>query len=236
MHCGRPLAWYENIPLVSFGALRGRCRTCQGRIPWQYPLVELITAALFGLAAWHQLDWFSRFLSIGGLSGIAFWWWALQLWRDFFFIPLLFFIFVYDLQYQIILSGLVWAGAVAALVFNLILGSPSLSLTAYRLLLGTIIGGGFFLFQYLVSKGRWIGGGDVRLGVMMGALLGWPQIIVALFASYLLGSLTVLPLLALKKKHLRSEIPFGTFLVIGTLIALWWGSDLIYWYRGVVGF
>jgi prepilin signal peptidase PulO-like enzyme (type II secretory pathway) len=109
-----------------------------------------------------------------------------------------------------------------------------LGFSIYSLALGALIGSGFFLVQYVLSRGRWIGGGDVRLGVMMGALLGWPNILVALFVSYILGAIVAIPLLIMKKKGMKSEIPFGTFLSVGTLAALLWGNQVINWYWNLI--
>jgi prepilin signal peptidase PulO-like enzyme (type II secretory pathway) len=96
------------------------------------------------------------------------------------------------------------------------------------------VGGGFFLLQYLVSRGKWIGGGDVRFGVMMGVLLGWPNILVALFIAYVLGAVVAVPLLIFKKKKMKSEVPFGAFLAIGTAAAMFWGSWIVNWYVGMI--
>lgn len=220
VHCSRQLTWWENIPLVSFVFLRGKCKTCKKPIPSDYFLVELCTGILFVIVAFIHSQSFN--LTIFQSS--------LVLFRDLFFTALLIVIFVYDYKYQYILSGVVWAGAIIALAFNY----SQLLLAPYSLLLGMAIGGGLFLAQYLISKGRWIGGGDVRLGVMMGALLGWPNILFALFISYILGALVSIPLLIFKKKGLNSQIPFGTFLAVGTFITLFWGGQIVGWYLNLL--
>ncbi len=217
VHCGRKLAWFENIPLVSFIVLWGKCKTCKKSIPRDYFFVELATGLGFIFLAWYD---FHHSIIIPA-----------EIFRDLFFFALLTVIFVYDLKYYLIVSNLVWAGAVVALIINYFF----LGLSAYSLLLGMAVGSGFFLLQYIVSKGRWIGGGDVRLGVLMGALLGWPNILAALFISYILGAVVALPLLIFKKKGMRSEIPFGTFLSVGTLVALFWGSQIVHWYSDLIG-
>jgi prepilin signal peptidase PulO-like enzyme (type II secretory pathway) len=104
---------------------------------------------------------------------------------------------------------------------------PPLSLA-----LGIALGAGFFAAQYAVSGGRWIGGGDIRLGALMGALLGWQSLLVALFLAYVSGALVAVPLLARRTKQWGSTIPFGTFLSVGALIALYFGADIIAWYVG----
>ena len=214
--CERQLMWYENIPLLSFLALKGKCRTCKITIPMDYFWLEAFTGLLFvGLSYYH--------LEQATVVPAVFF-------RDIFFLTVLMIIFVYDAKYKIILSSLVWVAATVGFIFNYYLG-----LSAYSLLLGVAVGGGFFLAQYLISKGKWIGGGDVRMGVMMGAWLGWPGILVALFVSYILGAVIAIPLLATKKKHMKSEIPFGTFLAVGTFVAMLWGSQMVEWYRALIG-
>ena len=216
VHCGRQLTWSENIPLLSFVVLRGQCRTCHQRIPPDYFWVELVTPILFVLAA-----------SIDLVHGITNPW---HIWRDLFFVALLLVIFVYDAKYYLILTRVVYGGAVVGFLINYVV----LHISPVNMLLGAVVGAGFFWTQYVLSRGRWIGGGDVRLGLMMGILLGWPGVLVALFMAYVLGAFVSLGLLALRKKTLRSQLPFGTFLAIGTLVALFWGEQIIQWYLGFI--
>jgi prepilin signal peptidase PulO-like enzyme (type II secretory pathway) len=93
-----------------------------------------------------------------------------------------------------------------------------------------VIGSGFFLLQFVISKGRWIGGGDIRLGFFMGAILGWPHVLTALFISYILGSFISIFLLLYRRKEWGDKIPFGTFLALGTFITMLWGPSLVNWY------
>lgn len=212
IHCQRVLAWFENIPLASFMVLGGRCRTCRKAIPIDYFFVELATALLLvGILYYH--------LHLPALNPWHFF-------RDIFFAALLVVIFVYDLKYYIISPGLTLVGALIAFSINV----HYLSVSSYSLLLGIVVGAGFFFLQYAISQGHWIGKGDIYLGVMMGALLGWPNILVALFVAYILGALVAIPLILLKKKEMNSEVPFGTFLTVGTLAAMFWGQAIISWY------
>ena len=94
--------------------------------------------------------------------------------------------------------------------------------------------GGFFLLQFLISRGKWIGGGDIRLGFLMGLMLGWPYALVALFMAYILGALIGTGLLATGKKKMQSQIPFGTFLSLATLVALLFGSQLLNQYLSIL--
>ena len=133
--------------------------------------------------------------------------------------------FVYDWLYQEIVSDIVWFGSLVGVSFNYYLKDDfSLYLVAVA------VAGGFFLLQFVISKGRWIGGGDVRLGVMMGLWLGWPYILAALFIAYITGAIWSLFLLLIRKKTLQSATPFGTHLALATFICLLWGPNLVNWY------
>ena len=210
-HCRRQLAWYENIPVGSFLFLRGKCRTCKNPIPKHFIFVELGTALVFVFLAWKYLN------------GPAFV--PAVFFRDIVFSILLIIIFVYDWLYQEILPGVVWAGALAGLAFNIYLGYSWVSM-----FIGFVVAGGFFWLQYAVSKGRWLGGGDVRMGFMMGIWLGLPGVLVALFLSYVSGAIAGVLLIANGKKQLTSAIPFGTYLALGTFVVLLWGNQIISWY------
>jgi prepilin signal peptidase PulO-like enzyme (type II secretory pathway) len=114
-------------------------------------------------------------------------------------------------------------------IFSLLLGA-----SWWSILLAILIGFGFFGLQYLVSSGRWIGGGDLRLGALMGAALGWPNILIGLLAAYIIGAIVSIFLLATGKAKAKTPIAFGTFLAVGTLIALFWGQQMINWYLGLL--
>jgi prepilin signal peptidase PulO-like enzyme (type II secretory pathway) len=118
---------------------------------------------------------------------------------------------------------------VPAMIFA-ILADIILKAPFFSVLFGAIIGGSFFSLMFFLSRGKWIGGGDIRLGVLMGLMLGWEKLIVALVFAYLPGALVAIILLITKKKKLRSSLPFGTFLTLGTFIALIYGSQIIAWY------
>lgn len=210
--CRRTLAWYENIPLVSFACLGGRCRTCRGKISWQYPLVEMATALLFLLVAVYHTR-------LGQVEGWLFL-------RDMFFLAFLIGVFVYDFLYKQILPEWIWLGAIIGFFFNHLLFPD----TDKSMLMGAMAASGFFLAQYVVSRGRWIGGGDIHLGFMLGIWLGWPDVLVALFFAYITGAVVAVYLLATKKRQLGAEIPFGTFLSVGAFFALYHGDAVVRWY------
>ncbi|MDD4477200.1 MAG: prepilin peptidase [Patescibacteria group bacterium] len=217
-NCGCRLRWFENIPVFSFLFLRGRCGSCEQKIPWRYLLAEIVIGAFFVFAAWRNLG-----AETENYFGAA---------RDVFFVVILASVFLCDYLYGVILPEIVWPALLVGFLFNYFIFDFSFLSLGF----GILAGGGFFLAQYVVSRGKWIGGGDVRLGTMMGAWLGWPNILAALFFAYLSGAVAGLFLLAFKKKNLRAEIPFGTFLAAGTLFVAFLGNDLINWYRGLIGF
>lgn len=210
-HCRRQLTWHENIPVLSYLFLWGKCQTCKIAIPKHFTFVEIGAALIFVLVAWKHLS------SPVVASALFF--------RDIVFSVLLIIIFIYDWLYQEILPEVVWFGALAGLFFNLYLGYSLASM-----LIGLLIVGGFFWLQFAVSRGRWIGGGDVRMGVMMGVWLGWPMVLTALFLAYIVGAVCSLALVAYRKKQLTSAIPFGTYLATGTFVAMLWGNEIIAWY------
>ena len=160
-----------------------------------------------------------------------------------FFISVLLFIFIYDLKYYLIPDKIILPAIIITLIFNII--SPyslvlrnwfSLNYLNYlfypisysnfsypnilNLLLAAAIGGGFFLVQFLISKGRWVGGGDIRLGILMGLILGWPAIFLSLFLAYIIGAIIGIGLIVTGKKGWQSQVPFGPFLAGATIVVL----------------
>ncbi len=216
--CQKELGFRDLIPIGSFLWQKGRCRFCRKKISWQYPLVELITAILFSTAVLFRLD--------PDLM-IAYEW----LFRDWLFIAFLLIIFVYDLKHYLILDKVVLPAIIITLTLNLILG-----LAWQSLIIGGLAGGIFFLIQYLISQGRWLGGGDIRLGVLLGAMLGWPGAAIAITLAYFIGSIFSLILLALKKKSWQSQLPLGAFLTIAAAITMFWGKEILRWYLNLVGY
>lgn len=210
--CNSQLRVFELIPIFSFLLQRGRCRHCLEHISWQYPLVELSTGLLFVMSyTVFQPD----------MIAVLFAW---------FLVFVLTFIFVYDLQYQLILDRISLPAIAIAFVYHSI-RTPG---DWWIYLLGIAIGGGFFLLQFVLSKGTWIGGGDIRLGALMGAILGWQLVLVALMLAYVVGAIVSVLLVAMKKKTMASTTPFGTYLAGATLVVLFWGSSILDWYLGLI--
>ncbi len=211
VHCRHPLRAADLIPLLSFFILRGRCRYCKHRIPWHYPVVELAAGLL-------MMPLFVRF----GITP-AFILAALT-------ICVLFLLFLLDLRYSILPDSVTLPGILLALVAGLVLQQ-----SWKTVVFGGILGAGFFFLQYVISRGRWIGGGDIRLGGLMGVLLGWQYLLVALFLAYLVGAAVGLVLLARGTTKWGSQIPFGTFLTVATYATLLWGEPLLTFYLKAVG-
>lgn len=221
LFCQHRLYTKDLVPLFSFLWLKGKCRYCQHKFSQQYFWVELFTALAFTTIWWQIFPttdmaiWLDQATWLNSVQLIG--WWLLAAW--------LIVIFVYDLKYYLILDKVSLPAIVFALILNIILGH-----TWWNLLLAALVAGGFFLLQFLVSKGKWIGGGDIRLGFLMGVILGWPQVITALFLAYLIGSIVGVFLLVNKKKGWGDKLPFGTFLSLATVIVLLYGEQLVNWY------
>jgi leader peptidase (prepilin peptidase)/N-methyltransferase len=207
--CGNAIAWHDNIPLVSFVALRGRCRACAAPIPWRYPIVEASTAVLFAVA----------WLVFGGD--------LLEFAVAVVFLAALVAITVIDLRHQIIPDAITLPGVVAGL-----LASFATDRIAWvESVCGILLGAGLFVAVILLSRGG-MGGGDLKLGAMLGAFLGWQALLVALFVAVMLGGLSAVALLASGRLARKDAIPFGPFLAIGGAVALFWGEAILAWYLG----
>ena len=212
--CDHVLSWYELIPLLSFLIQYGRCRACKQKISWQYPLVELAAGLLFIFICYQFLGF--NFLHVN-----------FQLWYLLLVFSALLFIFVFDFKYYIIPNRVLYPLIATVLLHNLFVFS---STENFWRLLAIAPAAGFFLILYLISRGTWIGFGDVKFGIFMGLFLGWPAVLAALFLSYLLGALVGGLLMFLGSKTLKSQVPFGPFLIAGTFIAFFYGEQMIEWY------
>jgi len=213
-YCKHTLSWQDLIPVFSFLFLRGKCRYCRKPISLQYPLVEIATGILFLLIFNFQLC---------NLAGPSF---------GLIITCFLIIIFVYDLKHFIIPDKIIFPAIGIALIYNfyqLLTTHYPLS-TVLNNLYAAFGASVFFLFIVLVSRGKWMGVGDIKLAFLMGLLLGFPNILAALFLGFLIGAIIGIGLILAKRKTMKSEVPFGPFLVIGTFIALFWGERIIQWY------
>ena len=209
-HCRHVLNPADLVPLLSYLALRGRCRYCRKPIRWTYPAIEA-AVLIANLGLFLRFGMSATFIFDAVVTGF------------------LIVIFVYDQQHQLILDRVALPGAAIALLGHLLLGR-----SLFELLLGGILGAGFFLVQYVVSRGRWIGGGDIRLGLLMGFALGWPHILVALFGAYVLGATVSVGLILTRRVRWTSMVPFGTFLSVATYLTMIAGGPILDWYRSLL--
>jgi prepilin signal peptidase PulO-like enzyme (type II secretory pathway) len=213
-HCKHILSWKDLIPIFSFLILKGKCRYCGKKISFQYPLVELFTGILFTLVV----------LIYGGPTSIdLIFYWVLTCF--------LVIIFVYDLKHYLIPDKVIYP-AIAIAFLNQILTSNIQHLTS-NLILG-ILPSLFFLAIILISRETWMGFGDFKLSILMGLILSWPKILVALFFAFFSGAIFGLILIFLKRKTMKSQIPFAPFLVSGTFFALFFGEKIINWYSHLI--
>lgn len=217
--CKKPLSWYELIPLLSFFVQLGRCRGCGKKIDWQYPIVELVTGVLF-LLAYGKLD-----ISIFSAQNIET---SLFSIVQFYLLAVLVVLFVYDLRYGLVPDKVVLPAIAVALIYNIVV-TMSLQLVTWSLL-AIAVGALFFALQYYLSKGRWLGAGDIRIGALMGAMAGWPLIFVALVISYLIGGAFAGILLIFGKKRFGQTLPLGTFLTLGAAVVFLYGEQIWQWY------
>ena len=210
-HCQKPIKFSDNVPLVSYILLNGRCRYCKESISIQYPLVEGITALV-------SLILFVRF---GPTLSYVFY---------FSFIAALIVISIIDLYHQIIPDVISLPGVGVGLLASLAI--PQIDFIDS--LIGALLGGGSLfivatLYQWLFKR-EGMGGGDVKLLAMIGAFLGWKAVILTILLGSLLGSISGIIVMVSKGKDFKYAIPFGPFLSLGAVIALFYGQDLIRWY------
>jgi len=210
-HCKKPIKFYDNIPLISYILLMGKCRYCKNPISFQYPLVEGTTAlcSLFLIMKFGpSLSYLFYFALVAALIVIT----------------------VIDLYHQIIPDVINLPGIGVGLIASLILPQN----TFLNSLIGALLGGGSLfivgtLYQWFFKR-EGMGGGDVKLLAMIGAFLGWKAVILTILLSSLIGSITGIIIMVLKGKDFKYAIPFGPFLSLGAVISLFYGESLINWY------
>lgn len=209
--CGAAIAWHDNIPVLSFAVLGGRCRACGIRISWRYPLVEIVTGLLFAAVAaayGPSIDFAVAATFLAALLAIT----------------------VIDLDHQIIPNAITYPGIVAGVVASLL----STRVGWLDSVLGILVGGGIFL---LIAEGslrimgqEGMGGGDVKLGAMLGAFLGWKAMLFTILVSVVGGGLVAAALIASGLKSRKDPIPFGPFLAAAGAIGFFWGEHAVRWY------
>lgn len=208
--CGHTLGWYENVPLLSYAVLRGRCHACAAPISIRYPIIEAITGGMF---LWH--------------------WWIFGF-TPLFFVRLAFacaliVLFVIDLEHQILPDVITLPGIVAGLVCSLFLPpGPMMSLA------GIIVGGGILWLiaevWFRLRKVEAMGFGDVKMLAMVGAFLGVKLVVLVFVLSSMIGGIVGVVLIAARRADMATKVPFGTMLAVGSLVASLYGDGLIQWY------
>ena len=203
----------DNIPLLSYILLKGRCRHCKSKIPIQYPIVEFLTGLIYLII-----------YLIYGLSG--------QFLIYIILSSALIIIAFIDLNEQIVPDVISLPGTAIGFILSFFVPYISFINSA----LGVIIGGGVILIIGIagsaIFKKEAMGGGDVKLAAMIGAFLGWRYITISLFLGFFLGALTGIFLIMAKIKSREDAVPFGPFIVLGSFITLLWGEKIISWYLG----
>jgi leader peptidase (prepilin peptidase) / N-methyltransferase len=211
--CEYRLRWSDNIPVLSYVFLGGRCRQCRAKISIRYPLVELITMALFVI------------------HGLVFGWSAILIPRLVFACAMVV-LFAIDLEHQLLPNVITLPGIVVGLIASTVL--PPGIIDA---LIGVVIGGGVLwvigeaYFRYSGHEG--MGGGDVKMLAMIGAFLGWKLVLVTLVLSSIAGSLIGLFVIVIRKGGMKYALPYGTFLALGALVSSLAGERIVSWYVGL---
>lgn len=219
INCGHTLQAIDLVPVLSWLSLGGKCRYCRKKIAWQYPLVELTTALLFLVS---YVFWPYK---VEGLEAVSFGLWLVLLVG---FMALV----IYDLRWMLLPNKIVFPMYAIGVLFVLTRTVAATSLQPLlSSLIGVAVGGGIFYVLFQVSRGTWIGGGDVKLGFLLGGLVGGPiPAALMLFGASLLGTIIAVPLLLMGKARRDTRIPFGPFLIGAAIIVQLWGLDLTDWY------
>lgn len=223
-HCKGIIRWYDNIPLLSFIILKFHCRNCRKKISFQYPLVEFFTGVIFAIIG-------AKYFNIGDTAA-----WTLTVYY-LGAVSALIAIFVYDFLYMEIPGLVLWPAVGWAIAFNLLLdlngtefGNNIWSSLTFSGALAAFAAFIFFFLMVAVSREKWMGMGDAYLVILLGLISGWPQIILALMLAFSSGAIFGIILIIAKKKKMGSQVPFAPFLVLGTLISLFFYSGIINWY------
>lgn len=207
--CSRQLRWYENMPVVSWIIQKGKTRCCGKKLDWSYPLVELVMGFLF-------LIYDLRFTIYE--SNILFWVLGLVI------ITLLVFSAVFDAKYMILPDFSTIILVIIAFI-GVVFDEPNILPYLYS----ALGAGGFLLLLHLLTKGKGMGMGDVKLAVFMGLLLGYPKIIIAFYVAFISGAIVGGTMMMIKRLKRHSLIAFGPFLIAGTLVSWWFGNNIMYY-------
>ena len=204
-YCRRQLSWYENVPVLSWIVQKGQTRCCYNPLPWEYPIVEIIMGILFLLNFQFSIFNFQSIL-------------------NYLIISLLMFSLVFDLKYMILpdRTNLMLVAGALVLWYARNYGDWSYIYSG----LGSLLF--FFILNRIKIRGsEAMGMGDVKYALFMGLFLGWPDIVVAIYFAFVVGAVVSIILLIIKKVKKENPIPFGPFLILGTVVAKIWGESII---------
>lgn len=227
VHCGHKLAAWELIPILSFAALRGRCRRCKKKISWRYPVIEIVSGLLAMYAVYYQ-----QAHDLGAYLVLA---------RRLLIAYTLLVVLVVDLEHFLILDKVIFPSLLALIAINLVLDirldRDFLHLYS-RFLPGIVVGLlsalPFFLLWFF-SKGKWMGFGDIKLMLFLGNAFAWPLIAVNVLLGVFAGGLAAIFLLLFKKKHLGDKIALGAFLSASGIVTIFFGPTLWFMYLSLLG-
>ncbi len=231
-NCKHKLSALDLVPVFSFLVFGGKCRYCNKKISWRYPLLEIITGILFVLCA-SLAGPFTGIISLVDITLLIEYW---------FIFSVLLVVFIIDFEHYLILDKVIYPAIVIYLCFDFFINT-ALSLNPifdyWPFLFNSILGAlaGFVPFYLLskLSKGKWMGMGDAKFGLFLGVIFGFPQIWLCYFIAFLLGTLFAIPLLVTGQKQLSSKVPFGTFLSIASVITICFGLSITSWYFNLIG-
>jgi len=217
--CKHELKAIDLLPVISWISIGGKCRYCKKRISWQYPVVELLTSVVF---VGSYIFWPTNLDKLGMIQLIM---WLM-------FVIGFMILAVYDLRWMILPNRVIYPMVVLGIIYVLI---TSLMLKTSEPLMqavyGILVSSGLFYCLFQMSKGKWIGGGDVKLGIVIGLIIGGAtQALLVLFIGSLLGSLVSIPLL-MSGVGRKKQIPFGPFLITATIIVFLFGVSITAWYQ-----
>jgi leader peptidase (prepilin peptidase)/N-methyltransferase len=216
--CGHRLKILDLVPVVSYLWLRGKCRYCSVEIPRRIPIVEIATGAIFAFVVYRYG------LSTASLTVTA-------------YASVLIVIFLIDLERQLILNAITYPSIIVALLVTPWgpLGEGVSARLAYQdALLGFLLGGGVLLLVFVIARGGF-GAGDVKLGALLGIMLGFVPTLVTLEMSFIAGGLVATLLILLKIRRRKDQVPFGPFLAGAGIISLFWGQWISNWYQNLLG-
>lgn len=223
--CGKKIAWYDLLPVLSFFILGGRTRCCRKKLSWQYPLVEVITGLVFVFVL--------KTVFINNINKDS----LLSLTRSVLTVSILsalIVIFVSDLKYHLISDYILLTLFVFSFIFHL--SNNGIMEQWSNFLISALIVSFPIWLIYFISKERAMGLGDVYLSTIMGFLLGWQAGFLALYIAFVTGAIFGIGLILLKKRKLKSKVAFGPFLVIGTVSMLFWGEKIVEGIKKIYGF